>query len=326
MADTTALVNGIKNFLGKDTSAPPKIESTDFVIEERGNLAPGKPTDFYGRVTGESSTSKYIQANTTDPDGKPVAQSDRVDSTPAIKVQQPQLKTDTQKLDLMKGNFLSKLLGIPFPLPITPHSHEIKEAAPTDHKAKYGKIQIKENSAGFVEIRDETPGNVRKVDLHPTGTYQSMLDNGDVHEKVTGKKFTYVDKNWEVIVFGDEISVISGSETINIKKDRVENINGQRTVNVDKDSFSKVSGNHTQEVVKDYDTRIGGNEGRKVVGDQKETIDGNNTRKVGKSVFETVSGNQTQAVGGNLQIAVSGNITIVAAGRIIVRAPKVMVN
>jgi hypothetical protein len=316
MPDIGTLIKGVKDFFGSNSSVP-TIGTTDTKIDERGNLAGGKPnTDFYARTQGESSTSRYIQANTTTPEGGLKAQPERIPPTPADKVQEPQLKTDTQKLSLMRENFIAKLLGIPLPILITGHSNKISEPKPTDDKAEYGKIQVKENKAGFVEVRDETPGNVRKVDLHPSGTYESMLDNGDVHQKVCGKKFTYVDKDWSIMVFGEEITVISGSETVHIKKDKVENVNGDKTLNTDGDSFSKVGKNHTQEVVKDYSTKIGGNEGRKVDGDQKENVDGGVTRKVGRDVVETVGGGQTETIRGALQIAVGGNVSIVAGGTV----------
>ena len=262
MADISALITGVKNFF---KSSNPTVASSSSSGTQRGNIPGDAPKEnFYDRVKGESSTSRYIQANTTDKDGKPKGQTERITRTPADRVQVPQLRNDTQKLELMEENSSAKSSGIPMPIIITNKDTKISEPQPTDDKAKYGKIQIKENSAGFVEIRDETPGNVRKIDLHPTGTYDAMFHNGDVHQKVCGKKFTYVDSDWNIMIFGDEISVISGSETVHIKKDRVENVNGKKTLNVDGDSFSKVGGDHTQEVVKDYSFRIGGNEGRRI--------------------------------------------------------------
>lgn len=179
---------------------------------------------------------------------------------------------------------------------------EIKEEKPSGDKSEYGSIQVFENKGGFVEIRDETPGNVRMVNLHPTGTYDSMLDNGDVIRKTTRNVVDMVDKDWQIKIEENYIIIVAGNTKIEIRKDKLENIQGNNDVNIDKESKTKVGGDVSEEYESNYS--------RKVTQDSAVYIQGNSSEGIDGNLEETIKGNHSEKVQGNLTIKVTGNVTV----------------
>lgn len=187
---------------------------------------------------------------------------------------------------------------------ITPSDGSITEPTPTPEKAEYGKIQVKENKGGFLEIYDETEGNVRKISQHPTGTYDAMLDDGNRVFKTTNKQIHIVDGSWEISIGGDVIELVNKGVKIEIKEDFIENIQGNVNSNVEKEKATKVGSN----VINDY----GADFSEKISGNSEVTIGGNHKESIGGNVNESVGGNHKESVSGNLNITVSGNATISA--------------
>lgn len=256
---------------------------------------------------------------------------------PSVKIDNPTLPstellaTSTKMQPPTLGKVISGItptLATPGTVPpIIPakQSSEVKEEKPSGDKAEYGKIQVKENKGGFVEISDETPGNVRKINLHPTGTYDAKLDNGDAHTKTTGKKVDIVDGNWEVTIFEDSIQIVNKNTKIEIREDKFENIHGSQNLNIDKEQLTKVLGNVSND--------FGANVSTKINQDNDTSINGNNTETINGNSNETVKGNLKETVSGNLTINVSGNVNITgkaidikAASMVSISAPKVKIN
>lgn len=207
---------------------------------------------YFDRKTNESSISRYAQANVPNEGGGERKQS-TMDDTPDAKVKAQLKKATNISVELKKVSFF----GMEFLMPSFVKK-EIKEAAPTGEKAKYGKIEVKETKGGHVFIIDNTPGNKRIIVLHPTGTYTSMTDKGDYTEKVTGDMFTIVEKDWKVNILKDSIEVIQGDHRINIKKDMFENIEGNKTSNVNGDVKEKIGGSLTVAIDGDAAVTVSG--------------------------------------------------------------------
>ncbi len=202
----------------------------------------------------------------------------------------------------------------------------VDEPKPTPDKSKYGKVNIKELKSGITQTIDETEGNVRIVELHPSGTYDAKLDNGDQTEKVTGKKITVIDKNWEIAIFENEIVVITKDQKLHIKNDRFLNIEGNHDINIDKDKNELIKGKNTLNVTGESITKISSNERKHTTGNQTNLIEGNLDETVKGNYSSNVSGNGTSSVSGNLSISVSGNVNISASGQISITAPKISLN
>jgi hypothetical protein len=286
---------------------------------------PEKKDIYYERDIAQSSTSKYIQANAPNVNGG-FKKQDVLNKTPDAKIISPQLKKDVNIVAQLAGGaggLLAALASAIMSLFGKAIQSDIAETPPTGDKAEYGKLQVKENKAGFVEIRDETPGNVRKIDLHPTGTYDSMLDNGNREDKTTGKKLTMVDKNWEIVVFENELIVINKDYKLHIKQDSYTNINGNENINVDKDSSEVIKGNKKLNIKGNNTVKIEGNEGVGVDGNQKIDIGGNLTEKVSGNIEQKVSGNVKEKVSGTKNEIVGSVLTITAGQLIRISAPKI---
>lgn len=273
----------------------------------------GIEKDFYKQTQGESSTSKYIQANTPPAAGDSYG-ANKVEGTPDDAIINPNLKTATCETKSFEIPFLAKLLGVTLPFVKKTVKKEIAEPAPTGEKAQYGKIRVAQTKGGFVDITDETPGNKRRIAVHPSGSYRSTLDNGDSHEKVVHDKVTIIINDWNITISGDKIEVIDGEQKVQIKRDRQTNINGSDHLNIDKDFNTNVEG--------DVGVQIGGNNTESIGGNMISEIDGNMTETIKKDHKHTVNGSETNTimedrtdiVGGSLNVVVSGNAILHVGG------------
>lgn len=366
----TSTLNSLTGLLGLNVNA-------NITIPGIGGVKGFKTikTNYFGRISGESSTSKYIQAIVPNAKGLPKFNPGILAKTPDMKIILPQLKFDvnivnklafnpivpkftmpdltaaaTNAANKLAAGVLSKLPSIPnmptipslsslaaqlpnFSLPagIVPSlipkqlKSAIDEPKPTGDKAEYGKIIVKENKAGFVEIADETPGNERKVSLHPTGSYDQKLANGDTTNKVTGKQILIIDKNWEVTIGEEMIVIVSGDQKIEVRKDKVETIKGDSDLMVEgekrcivkKDVQDDFKGNYYQKISNESGISVGSDSSLKVGGDKKTETSGN--------AKESVGGNLSITVGGNCTISAGGNAQLVAGGIVRITGKKVMI-
>ena len=141
--------------------------------------------DFTDREVTQASTSKFIQANIPSIAGY---LKKTISGTPQDVIIKPNLKTDICATISFKTilSFLSSLIPLPFLK--FPSSIQIKEALPTTNLSQYGKVVVNESKGGFVTIRDETPKNNLIVKLHPSGTYQSINNDGANQQKIVAEK------------------------------------------------------------------------------------------------------------------------------------------
>lgn len=287
------------------------------------NIASGLENDFRDRKPKQATTSKYIQTKTATTDGG--YNSESIDGTPDEKLIKPNLKTSTCETVSFDTSIFS---GFPVPIPFISNrsSKEIKEELPNKDKSEYGKIQVHETRGGFVELKDETPGNKRWMKLHPAGTYSQVVNNGDMHEKIVNDRFIIIDKNWNISVGEDFIEVIVGNQKIQIKKDREVNIKGNDNKNVDGDDTTKVKGNHS--------TEVKGNETEKITGNMLSDITGGLTENIKKDYKRMVNGKQNVIAMGGINHISSASINIIATGQVIlsssamvkVTAPMITLN
>lgn len=271
-----------------------------------------KNNDFYQRETGVSSTSKYIQTKNVDEQGNPVAND--IKGIPDQKIIQPNLtkaKAETYEISTGGGLFDSLLasLGVPS-LKKTKVKKEINETPPDFAKSQYGQIQVKETKGGFVEIFDQTIGNQRTMRLHPAGTYNQVLPDGTVQDKVVGDKVTFVDNEWNIVVGKDFVEVVSGNNKIHIKKDNQLNINGNNNVNIDKDSNTVIGGKSNLDIKGKSVEKVGLGKDIDITGTCTEKISKDFKQDVTGNVNRTVMGNETDVIGGSLNLLCSGNIVL----------------
>lgn len=310
--------------------------------EHRGNLKDtNKPNHvFYYRDPNESTISKYAQAITTTKEGDLKPQPERLENSPNKKFHIKQLVKDTQiierisrtqqlscqEINLVKGNTknFSSVQSVS-PMKRKDRKYDIVEPTPTDDKARYRKIHVRENKAGFVEIMDETPENVRRVQIHPSGTLNSVLNNGDTHDKVCGNKFVYVDKNWEVLIFEDHIKIINGSEHVQIEKNQWITINGEQTTVIDYDKHELVKGESHEEVELNKETLIEGSSAKEIGLSESKKVGNNSSTSVGMDWKISVMGNSSITTQGTTNIMSVGPISISSATKISLTAPTISI-
>lgn len=294
--DAVALVNNIID----------KFKQTIDSIIEAGKTIVKTLNNFYERAKGQSSTSKYIQANKPSADGSSKPNPDALKGTPDDKILSKQLKSETQTTVKLVENPLAKLLGFTSSLIPKKEKKKIEEPKPTGDKAQYGKIQVKENKGGFVEISDETPGNVRKINQHPTGTYEAMLANGDKNTKTSNNKQDITVGDWNITTGKDKIEVVVGDQKIEIRKNKTDNIKGDENRNINGVQNNVITG----AVADDFKSSYTG----KIASDYSESVGGNRTEKTSGDLNEKVGGNHKETIGGGLTIHVSGNVNIISGG------------
>lgn len=278
---------------------------------------------FYNREQTVSSTSKYIQVNKNTETDSFAADTPVLNATPSDKIIWPQLKDDTNKTILFTATAASMVASY-----LTPNTKQVQinETRPTDNLALYGYIQVKENKAGFVVINDETPGNVRQIDLHPTGTYTALIDNGDYHTKVTNDRQEITDGNWYIKTSKDKVEIIAGTNKIEIRTDQFINIAGKSNYNLEGTQNNSVGGNVTNHFHSNYSGRIANN--------YVESVGSDKTENTGGNLLEIINGDHTEKTVGALTIHVIGNInitstqstTIIAKDIIIEKAKKIYLN
>lgn len=321
--------------------------------------------NFFERVKGQSSTSKYIQTIVPDFRGAPKHNLGVLKSTPDSKIIVPKLKIDTNVVKQLGGNSklpaipkpdltslagaavekitstlpsLSDIPGIPAGLTSIPSfdsimsmvptlnlptglvtslipkdiKKKIEEPKPTSQKAEYGKVIVKESKAGFVEIQDETPGNERKVNLHPSGSYDQKLFNGDTTNKVTGKQILIIDKDWEITIGENHIVIVSGDEKVEVRKNKIESIKG--------DSDLHITGQKRTVVKSDVSCDYKENYMKKIGNQSNISIGGNSNKSVGGDDISNITGNQNETIGGNLMISTAGQVNIAAGGSVNIMA------
>ena len=275
----------------------------------------GVEQNYNDRAEGQSSTSKYIQVKVPPAGSGDDYTPKPADGTPDDKIIKPNLKT--AKCDTVSFDLPASLLGlIPVPLPFLKKkdSKEIKEKLPDKEKSEYGKIVVNESKGGFVEIKDETPGNKRWQRLHPSGTYTQIVDNGDSHEKIVHDSYIIVDKNWNISVGEDWIEVVSGNNKIQIKKDSTVNINGNQSINIDGNNNNNIGGNQG--------FQIGGNNSEQISGDFITDVGGNHNESIKKNRKTMVMGDENNTIMGSKTDLIVGSLTVCCSGKVMISSPS----
>lgn len=296
------------------------------------DLSSDVKNDFFKKESTTASTSKYIQTNVPSTTGE--YKERKQTGTPDDAFLTPNLKKEEVKTVKFDENVLTKILGIPLPFVKTTNTQKIEEVKPSSEKGEYGKVRVQETKGGFVELKDETEGHKIWTHIHPSGTYDTIVDNGDQTEKTVNDRYIIVDKNWYITVGEDEVVLISGNNKVQIKKDRQINITGDDNLNIEGNSNTKIKGNKGTEVSGsifekvsgEKGINIGGSKTEKVASDSKLEVSGNETNMVAKNQTDIIGGNLIITVGGNVLLSASGVMNITSSSKVNITAPMVSLN
>lgn len=287
------------------------------------DITTGLEKTFDDRKLGESSVSKYIQSKIPNESGYT---SQSLEGTPDDKIIKPNLKSF--KCETISFKLPFGLGAIPIPIPFIKQGSntEIKEILPDKSKSEYGKIKVTESKGGFVELKDDTPGNKRLLQLHPSGSYHQVLDNGSTYDKVVNDALIIIDKNWNIAIGNDFVEVITGNNKIQIKKDSLININGDESKNIDKNSITNIKENFGLHIEGSSLETIGKDKTLDVAGTLTETIQQNYSETVQGEKKSIIMNNKTETIGQTCNILVGNTLTITSASTINIIAPKVNIN
>ncbi|ATV46203.1 hypothetical protein [Lake Baikal phage Baikal-20-5m-C28] len=156
----------------------------------------------------------------------------------------------------------------------------------------YPYVHVHESESGIINEIDDTPGNSRIVQYHPSGTFYEIFSDGDKVTKISGSNFEIVINNESILV------------------------RGHQTVTIEGDARLLVKGDYTTEVTGDYNLKVQGNRNTKIIGNDSIEIVGNYSSNINLNFFERVAknvtfltdGEKTESIGGISKLSVVGAV------------------
>lgn len=110
-------------------------------------------------------------------------------------------------------------------------------------KGKYGKVRVLcETKSGHVILVDETENNERILILHPNGSY-IHFDTENLVTKVEGNDITLVSKEQKIEVKQNKTEIIHGNVSVTVDKDETRNISGNLNITINGNCKINSSGN-----------------------------------------------------------------------------------
>lgn len=199
-----------------------------------------------------------------------------------------------------------------------------------DYTSLYPFNNVKETRAGFVFETDNTEGNKRYHEYHPSGTHKEIHHDGTKVEKIIGDDYEIITKDKNVLIRGNCNVTIVGDCKMLVQGDKYEEIEGDLFQTIHGDRITKIQGSDIKSVVTDQGTSIKGNRTTRVALDDNQTIVGNQTEQVAKKKRETVVESVTESFGkhtttvdkstfrqsvGNIVEVTGGDLMFGAAGK-----------
>ena len=166
-----------------------------------------------------------------------------------------------------------------------------------DYTSLYPFNTVKETRAGFIFETDNTEGNKRHHEYHPSGTHKEIHHDGTKVEKIIGDDYEIVTKDKNVLIRGNCNVTIVGDCKMLVQGDKYEEIEGDLFTTIHGDRITKIQGNDIRSVVTDVGDSIKGNRTVRVALDDNQTIVGNQTEQVAKKKIETVVDSVTESYG-----------------------------
>ena len=172
-----------------------------------------------------------------------------------------------------------------------------KKGSMEDYTSLYPFNTVKETRAGFVFETDNTEGNKRYHEYHPSGTHKEIHHDGTKVEKIIGDDYEIITKDKNVLIRGNCNVTIVGDCKMLVQGDKYEEIEGDLFQTIHGDRITKIQGSDIKSVVTDQGTSIKGNRTTRVALDDNQTIVGNQTEQVAKKKRETVVESVTESFG-----------------------------
>ena len=186
-------------------------------------------------------------------------------------------------------------------------------------KPTYPKNQVVHTPGGHVIEMDDTDSKLRIFEMHASGTYREIDNDGNTTIYVKGNNYSAVFGASNIYVKG-KVNIttgacrhlVKGDYFLEVQGDKTEHVKGNSTITIDKDVSETVSGKHTEQVSGDLslssksnidvsaeanlDLQTQADLILKAAGDQQETVGGDNTRTIAGDVNNNIAGNSSTNV------------------------------
>ena len=165
---------------------------------------------------------------------------------------------------------------------------------------------VKETEAGIVQELDNTPGNIRIHEFHPSGTNREIQNDGTRVTNIVGSDYEIIVKDKNVLVRGAANVTIEGDAKLRIDGNYYTEVKNDWQIIVGGDKIENITGNHVMNIGTDQLSNITGN--------RYATITGNNKPTGGD--FETIIGGQTTTIGSVQNVTVGGSMDLTSKGNL----------
>lgn len=116
---------------------------------------------------------------------------------------------------------------------------------------QYPYVTVDQTQSGHMEIKDETPGSEKLVEIHRSGTYTTIFPDGSQENKIVGRNVVIVEKDNNVTITGACNITIHGDSNIEVIGNKLERIKGNYTLEVQGDFTTTVIGESSTSVGSD---------------------------------------------------------------------------
>jgi hypothetical protein len=157
---------------------------------------------------------------------------------------------------------------------------------------------VREFEAGMVEEYDSTSENTRITEMHQSGTYREILDDGTTTTKIVGDGYSITLKDHNIYIEGDL--------NMTVKGDMRQLVEGDYTLEVDGSYHQFVRGNR--------ETKIGSNDATEIGADSSTNAGQKYSLHAGSDATILFDTNHTKNIGGNSNTSIKGNRSLVTVG------------
>ena len=202
-------------------------------------------------------------------------------------------------------------------------------------ESQYPYNAVREFEAGMLEEYDSTPSNSRITEMHRSGTYEEIIDNGSKTVKIVGDSYHITLKDENVYIEGDLNLTVGGNMRQYVKGNYILEVDGDYSMTVGGSRQSKINLDDVKEVVGIESTSIGrdqfllcgamrkslitlddikdvfGNETTTILGNQTFFVTGNQTSTIGGGQFAACAANREFISGASTRIISNLDITMI---------------
>lgn len=189
-----------------------------------------------------------------------------------------------------------------------------RAAAKGEPSSLYPYNAVEETESGHIVEFDDTPEFRRIHEMHASGTFREIQNDGKRVTKIVGDDYEIVIGGKNVLVKGNCNVTIGGDARLMVYGDLVTEVNGNYHLNVHGDMLTKINGNESKEINGGSSTQINQDRSTRVTGSSFETIGVNMTEMISKNKTSMVAINSSALVGSNTIISTTNKYTTTAGG------------